>query len=101
MKAKEPVKEGIHPVYLPIIVAPCHMTAPAGVGAADVGAQCALTLSGREVRNPRHTPFVLLALLLLPTLPLLLTLQKLVELLRLGERSHHQFAEPEQRNNAV
>lgn len=36
-------------------------------------------------------PLELLALLLL-ALPLLFTLQKLLELLALGERSHHQFA---------
>lgn len=44
------------------------------------------------LRNPKATPLVLLALLLL-ALPLLLTLQKLLELVTLGERSHHQFAE--------
>ena len=43
-----------------------------------------------ELRNPKATPFELLALLLL-ALPLLLTLQKLVLLLPFGERSH-QFA---------
>ncbi len=40
-----------------------------------------------ELRNPKATPFELLALLLL-ALPLLLTLQKLVLLLPFGERSH-------------
>jgi hypothetical protein len=44
------------------------------------------------LRNPKATPLVLLALLLL-ALPLLLTLQKLVVLLPLGERSHQLFAE--------
>ena len=39
-----------------------------------------------ELRNPKATPFELLALLL--ALPLLLTLQKLVLLLPFGERSH-------------
>ena len=43
-------------------------------------------------RNPKATPFELLALLLL-ALPLLLTLQKLVVLLALGERSHQLFAD--------
>ena len=41
--------------------------------------------------NPKQTPSELLALLLL-ALPLLFTLQKLLELFALGERSHHQFA---------
>lgn len=41
-----------------------------------------------ELRNPKATPFELLALLLLLALPLLLTLQKLVLLLPFGERSH-------------
>lgn len=43
-------------------------------------------------RNPKHTPLVLLALLLL-ALPSLLTLQKLVELPLLGERSHQLLAD--------
>lgn len=51
-----------------------------------------------ELRNPKATPFELLALLLL-ALPLLLTLQKLVELLELGERSHQLFALPEMQQN--
>lgn len=44
------------------------------------------------LRNPKATPLLLLALLLL-ALPLLLTLQKLVVLLPLGERSHQLFAD--------
>ena len=43
------------------------------------------------MQNPKATPLALLALLLF-ALPLLFTLQKLLELLPLGERSHHQFA---------
>lgn len=54
-----------------------------------------LTKSGRfTTRNPKHTPLELLALLLL-ALPSLLTLQKLLVLPELGERSHHQFALPD------
>ena len=45
------------------------------------------------MQNPKATPFELEALLLL-ALPLLLTLQKLVELLPFGERSHQLFALP-------
>ena len=44
-----------------------------------------------ELRNPKATPFELLALLLL-ALPLLLTLQKLVLLLPFGDRSHQSEA---------
>lgn len=49
------------------------------------------SVSPGNKRNPKATPFELLALLL--ALPLLLTLQKLVELLALGERSHQLFAD--------
>jgi hypothetical protein len=44
-------------------------------------------------QNPKDTPLLLLALLLL-ALPLVLTLQKLVLLLELGERSHQLLVEP-------
>lgn len=44
------------------------------------------------VQNLKDTPFELLALLLL-ALPLLLTLQKLLELLVFGERSHQLVAD--------
>ena len=61
-----------------------------------------VTLSDRPFRellqNPKATPFELDALLLL-ALPLLLTLQKLVELLPFGERSHQLFAEPDCNKN--
>ena len=50
------------------------------------------------VQDPKATPFELDALLLL-ALPLLLTLQKLVELLPFGERSHQLFAEPDCNKN--
>lgn len=43
------------------------------------------------VQDPKATPFVLVALLLLLTLPLLFTFEKLVAFVALGERSH-QFA---------
>ena len=45
-----------------------------------------------ELQSPKDTPLLLLALLLL-ALPLLLTLQKLLVLPLLGERSHQLFAE--------
>ena len=51
-----------------------------------------LRLTYMKLQSPKDTPFELLALLAL-ALPLLLTLQKLVELLELGERSHQLFAE--------
>lgn len=51
------------------------------------------SVSPGNKRNPKATPFELLALLLLLALPLLLTLQKLVVLLALGERSHQLFAD--------
>ena len=47
------------------------------------------------MQNPKATPFELEALLLL-ALPLLLTLQKLLLLPELGERSHQLLAEPPQ-----
>lgn len=50
-----------------------------------------------HVRNPNATPYELLALLLL-AVPLLLTLQKLVALLPLGERSHQLVAEQRRQN---
>lgn len=45
-----------------------------------------------ELQSPKDTPLLLLALLLL-ALPELFTLQKLVVLPELGERSHQLFAE--------
>lgn len=45
-----------------------------------------------NVQNPKLTPLEVLALLLLAS-PLELTLQKLLELLELGERSHQLLAE--------
>ena len=51
-----------------------------------------LRLTYTKLQSPKDTPLVLLALLLL-ALPLLLTLQKLLVLSRLGERSHQLFAE--------
>ena len=49
------------------------------------------SVSPGNKRNPKATPFELLALLL--ALPLLLTLQKLVVLFALGERSHQLLAD--------
>ena len=45
-----------------------------------------------QIQNPKLTPLELLALLLLAA-PLELTLQKLLELVKLGERSHQLLAE--------
>ena len=45
-----------------------------------------------KLQSPKDTPFELLALLLL-ALPELFTLQKLLVLPELGERSHQLFAE--------
>jgi hypothetical protein len=53
--------------------------------------QLSLTVLTCILQNPKHTPFELLALLLL-TEPSVLTAQKLLLLLALGERSHHQKA---------
>ena len=44
-------------------------------------------------QNQGHTPFVLLALLLLFGLPVLFTLAKFVALVGLTERSHQLFAD--------
>mgnify|MGYP003239641766 FL=1 len=51
-----------------------------------------LRLTYTKLQSPKDTPLLLLALLLL-ALPLLLTLQKLLVLPLLGERSHQLFAE--------
>lgn len=58
---------------------------------AKVLLQLSLTVLTRILQNPKHTPFELLALLLLIE-PSVLTAQKLLLLLALGERSHHQEA---------
>ena len=51
-----------------------------------------LRLTYAKLQSPKDTPFELLALLLL-ALPELFTLQKLLVLSLLGERSHQLFAE--------
>lgn len=51
-----------------------------------------LRLTYMKLQSPKDTPLELLALLLL-ALPELFTLQKLVVLSLLGERSHQLFAE--------
>ena len=51
-----------------------------------------LRLTYMKLQSPKDTPFELLALLLL-ALPELFTLQKLLVLSLLGERSHQLFAE--------
>lgn len=51
-----------------------------------------LRLTYTKLQKPKDTPFELLALLLL-ALPELFTLQKLLVLSLLGERSHQLFAE--------
>lgn len=51
-----------------------------------------LRLTCAKLQSPKDTPLLLLALLLL-ALPSLLTLQKLLVLPLLGERSHQLFAE--------
>lgn len=57
----------------------------------DFSREAAYFVRPDSLWNPKQTPLALLALLLL-ALPLLLTLQKLVELLAFGERSHQLFA---------